>query len=129
VKADIKDLRIVAVDDEQSNLHLFERALQGRCKLALFTDGTDALRDVSKNGCDILLTDIRMPGMDGIEVARRARREDAKIVVIVISAYPDTQAVLDAHAEGVVDLIITKPWRLEQLEGALRVGTSLRQMR
>jgi CheY-like chemotaxis protein len=70
-----------------------------------------------------------MPVMDGIELARASRKNDASLVVVAVSAYPDTQTVLDARAEGVVDLIVTKPWRPEQLDNALRVATSIRSMR
>jgi two-component system, response regulator YesN len=124
-----KKLRIVAVDDEPVNLQLFERALKGRCDLRTFTDGHAALDAMAQSRCDVLLTDVRMPLMDGIELARASRKKDASLVVVVVSAYPDTQTVLDAHAEGVVDLIVTKPWRPEQLDNALRVATSIRSMR
>ena len=81
--------RVLVVDDVQSNLKL----LQARLGIEYFevltaTNGPDAIAICEKGGCDIVLLDVKMPGMDGFEVCRRLRTtpETAHLPIVLLTA-------------------------------------------
>jgi CheY-like chemotaxis protein len=82
-------------------------------------DGRTAIRLVDENPPDIMLLDIAMPGVTGVEVLRhlRGRRRTRTLPVLVVSAYP---RVLTPDDEASVACVLTKPLRIDKLLGAVR---------
>jgi two-component system cell cycle response regulator len=103
--------RVLVVDDVQSNLKL----LQTRLSLEYFevlaaTNGPDAIAICEKGGCDIVLLDVRMPGMDGFEVCRRLRTTpDTAYLPIVLLTALDRPADRVRGLESGADDFLTKP--------------------
>jgi CheY-like chemotaxis protein len=101
-------LRVVLVDDDRRFCATARRALEaeGVAVLAEVADGADAVAAVEKWCPDVVLVDVRMPGVDGLEVARRLRGKAGATVVILIS----TLEVDHGHllAEGLVAGYIPK---------------------
>jgi DNA-binding NtrC family response regulator len=105
----------IAEDDEQL-VEVLGLALtrQGR-KIRLFSSGIavlDALRD---DRCDILLTDLVMPGADGIQILREVKESHPQIIVIIMTGYASIDTAIQAIRGGAYDYI-RKPFKLDELE-------------
>jgi two-component system NtrC family response regulator len=95
-------------------------------------DGNSALERLSVEPCDLVLTDVRMPGMDGRELLRAVRERDADLPVVVMTAYGTIQDAVEAMKAGAADYL-TKPVEREALiltvQKALRVSSLARENR
>lgn len=87
-------IRILVVDDH-SVVHQGLAFILGQNHkmkiMASCTNGTEALGWLHKNDCDVVLADIAMPGMGGIELLKHLRKEKPKLPVLIFSAYPEDQ--------------------------------------
>ncbi len=82
-------------------------------------DAERALSLLGERPADVVLSDIRMPGMDGIELLRLLRQRASKVAVILMTAYDDLPTVATAMREGAVDFLV-KPLELKQLRSVIR---------
>jgi CheY-like chemotaxis protein len=81
--------RILVVDDEEAILYVFERYLSvAGYRVSVATDGHTAVRVGEAGPIDLLITDFRMPGMNGVEVIHALRRLQPELPALVISANP-----------------------------------------
>src|SRR5690242_948209 len=106
---------ILIVDDTLANLQLLEDILsRAGYEVRLATDGVLALRSAQAKQPDLILLDIRMPGMDGYEVCRRLKADEASssIPIIFISMLEDELDKVKGFQAGGVDYI-TKPFNPE----------------
>ena len=114
-------MKILVVDDERAVRDSLQRALELEgYSVELASDGEEALERLSANGePDAMILDVLMPGMDGLEVCRRVRREGNHIPVLMLTARVEVEnrvAGLDAGADDYV----TKPFALEELLARIR---------
>jgi len=106
---------ILIVDDEVKIGTLLRAELgDAGHKSSATTDPADALARVRKRAPDILITDLRMSGMDGITLLRKTREISASTDVIVMTAYASVETALEAMREGAYDYII-KPFTTDEL--------------
>jgi len=122
-------VNIMVVDDTPANLKLLQEMLQAKgYRVLVFPDGKMALNAASKNPPDLILLDIKMPGMNGFEVCERLKSDEALkgIPVIFISALTETAEKVKAFSVGGVDYV-TKPFQFEEINA--RVETHLRLRR
>ncbi|VAX22828.1 histidine kinase [hydrothermal vent metagenome] len=106
---------ILIVDDEDIVATMLERLLQGEGHNTISrSDGFKALEVLETTQVDILITDLRMPGMDGVELVNKARVLHENLDIIVITGYGTMDQFLEALSGGVVDFIL-KPIDREQL--------------
>ncbi|MCZ7421850.1 MULTISPECIES: LytTR family DNA-binding domain-containing protein [unclassified Micromonospora] len=113
-------LRVLAVDDEPPALDELAYHLRADPRVArLHTagDATEALRVLRDDDVDVVFLDIRMPGLDGMELARVLRRFARPPAIVFVTAYDDGAA--DAFDVGATDYV-RKPVRAERLAEALR---------
>lgn len=116
---------ILVVDDDQFVREMLVRGLASQgYETTGFASAEEALKHLSANDADILLTDIRMPGMDGIELLRRAKAIDPGLDVIMMTGYASPESAVEAMKAGASDYI-SKPDNLEEL--SLRVERVLRE--
>lgn len=109
-------VRILVVDDEPDACDFLKQFLTLKgYQATTATSGPEALKKVKEERPDLILLDIRMPGMDGIEVLRRVKEVDVAIGVIMITAVKDEEIGKQALQMGANDYI-TKPLDLEYLE-------------
>lgn len=87
--------------------------------VSVAASGREALERYRRESPDIIITDIEMPGMNGLQLCRTIRGEDRKTPIIVISAYAQTEYLLEAVELGLVKYLI-KPVEEEALFGALK---------
>ena len=111
--------RLLIIDDEPI---VGKRLQQAFGKLGLevvtFTSPLPAMEAMAKEPFDIVVTDLKMEGMDGIEVLRRARQLNSQVRVIIITGYASQETAEVAIREGVFDFL-AKPFRLEELKLAV----------
>jgi two-component system response regulator HydG len=107
--------RILVVEDDPENRDAMVRVLEGAGFKAVNTDnGEQALDRILKQNIDIVIGDLRLPGMDGIELLKRAKTASPDIEVILITGYGTVETAVEALKEGAYDFI-TKPLKKAQL--------------
>jgi DNA-binding NtrC family response regulator len=107
---------ILIVDDHQSARESMSDILQ--CvgyRTVVCASALDALRQLESASVDAIITDLRMPGMDGIEFVRRLQTQSFDVPVIMITAYASVGSAVDAMRHGAFDYI-EKPFDVDQLE-------------
>jgi DNA-binding NtrC family response regulator len=106
---------VLFVDDEEKILRSLEIAFVGEQFNQLFAkSGQEALDILQKEQVHVIATDIRMPGIDGIELLKIVREKYPHIIKIVFTGFMDTSALHTYFNEGEILKIIPKPWKLEQ---------------
>ena len=101
--------RVLIVDDDAASRRLLEVRLRPlACDVATAGDGEQALTAIRKDLPDLVLLDLRMPKMGGIEVLRALHKEAINVPVIVITAHGSVETAVEAMKEGAYDFI-TKP--------------------
>ena len=108
-------IRVLIVDDDQSSLNMLEEFLEEEgFGVVTASDGVEAIEKIREEDLDIILTDLKMPGVDGIEVLKTAKKVDANLHVVIVTGYASLETALQAIKEGAYDYI-TKPFRLEEV--------------
>ncbi|MFW6333464.1 MAG: sigma-54-dependent transcriptional regulator, partial [Thermodesulfobacteriota bacterium] len=112
--------RILLVDDEPGIRKVLRISLEEMgYEVDTAENGTEALRIFREKGAPIVLTDIKMPGMDGIDVLKRIKQENPETEVIVITGHGDMDLAIRSLKHEASDFI-TKPVNDAELENALR---------
>ncbi|MCP4020354.1 MAG: response regulator, partial [Desulfobacteraceae bacterium] len=107
--------RILVVDDEKRVRHACRRFLcQEGCEVQLAENGIDGLKMIEKTHYDIILLDLMMPGICGLDVLKRVKSLHPDTVVIVISGYATLEHAIDAMKKGAFDFI-SKPFSPQDL--------------
>jgi len=121
--------RILAVDDELDMLALLKMIIEGYSDHQVFTTNNpvEAAERLQKEPFDLILTDLKMPGMDGLELLEAAKRQDEEALVMVITAYGTLESAEEAMGKGAFDYI-TKPFRKEQILLAIDRAMRWREM-
>lgn len=121
-----RTMRILVVDDEQSVLELLALicAREGH-EVATAASSTDALAQIKTGLFDLLITDIVMPGMDGLELVRRSKTLHADLMAIVITGHAGQYTLADVLAAGATDLML-KPFRAPELRARLKLAMEQR---
>jgi diguanylate cyclase (GGDEF)-like protein len=122
---------VVVVDDEPSIRELIRLMLtKDGYEVAAFADAPSALEAIrsSPGSCDVLLTDLALPGRSGIDLLRDVTPTDETIVKIVMTGYATVDAAVNALREGAYDFI-QKPVRHAQLSALIRRAIEYRHLR
>lgn len=120
--------RILVVDDEDQVVQIFHDLLtQQGYEVVSCDNGDDAITKVTAGRFDLVLTDINLPGVDGLEVVRAAKAADKDTVVILITGYASTTTAIDALRQGAYDYI-TKPFDLWETAKAIERGLESRNL-
>jgi len=110
--------RVLVADDEASIRDLLAKALAlAEYDVDTVADGRAALERLRLQNYDLLIADLRMPGIDGLSVIRDARRYNAALKVIIITGYSNESSAIDAVNLGVTGYL-TKPFRVPQVLAA-----------
>jgi len=106
--------RILVCDDKENFTKLFQRILpDDKYDVTTASGGARALGLLSATAFDVIVTDIRMPGADGLEVLREARARDPDVEVILMTAYATVPAAVDAMRQGAFDYL-AKPFEPDE---------------
>jgi DNA-binding NtrC family response regulator len=122
-------VKILVVDDEQGICRLLSRLLeQEACKALVANNGFDALKLIKSELPEILFTDIRMPGMDGMELMTKAKELDPDLPVIFITAYADVPGAVNAMKKGAHDYL-PKPFDHHEIVRILHRAMAERKLK
>ena len=106
---------VLFVDDNQSVLTSLERGLLDEPYKTLFaTSGKKALEILEEKKVHVIVTDMRMPEMTGLELLRIVKEKYPHIIRLVLSGYAQITTLLTAINQGEIFKFITKPWKLEE---------------
>jgi len=111
---------LLVVDDEPDLVHSVQDLLRFDYRVLGATRASDGLKIMDKEDVHIVMTDQRMPEMTGVEFLKRLRQTHPDVVRLLITAYADIKAVIDAINQGSVYRYIPKPFDPQELQGVLR---------
>jgi DNA-binding NtrC family response regulator len=113
-------IRVLVVDDERPTRLLMEKELP-RAGYTVMTaeSGEEALEKARAQDFDVILLDLKMPGIGGMEALRRIRDAGASGEVVILTGHPDVDSAIAAMKLGAYDYL-TKPFKLSELEEVLR---------
>src|SRR5262245_23901935 len=121
--------RILVVDDEaNARTALAELLRDEGYQVETAADGFKALPKLEEFAPDLLLTDLKMPGMDGIDLLRRARERDPECAAVVMTAYGAVDTAVAAMRQGASDYL-TKPINVDELSVVLDRALERRRLR
>jgi len=121
--------RVLVVDDEKSMRELLAITLERQgYEVSVAEDGEVAIEAVRRDGFDVIITDLRMPNADGLQVLRAAKEHTPETVVIVITAVGSTETAVEAMKLGAYDYI-TKPFKLDEIHLIIRRALERKRLR
>ena len=108
--------RVLLVDDEPSSLDLLTKMLASRYAIISATDATGALDMLrtKPDAYDVLISDLNMPGMDGLALIREVRRVSARLPIIIITGFSTESSAIEAVNLGVAGYLV-KPFRAHEV--------------
>jgi putative two-component system response regulator len=128
VAKDQAERSILIVDDEKAVIAITERYLSQMGYSCITADsGLEALEKLRKYPCALALCDVRMPGMDGIELLKRIKEYDKDMAVVMVTAVDDRKTAMQAMREGAYDYVI-KPSPLEEILISVQRALQNRQL-
>ncbi len=128
-KEDLKNPRILVVDDEQSMRELLAIVLRREgYDVLLAENGRTAIEILGREPVDLLISDIKMPDMSGVEVLRAAKKVDQDILGIMITAFASTETAIEAMRLGACDYL-SKPFDIDLLKMKVREKVENRHLR
>jgi len=120
--------RILIVDDTGDNVKLIKAMLKSLdSDIDVAVDGEEALRKMTDNDYDIVLLDIMLPKISGIDVLKKVRERDLETPIIVMTAYGSEELAVETLREGGDDYLINKPIRTEDLLDAINKALEKRK--
>src|SRR6478752_8173163 len=124
--------KLLLIDDETDVQYSFQRTFDSPdIELSTASSGEEGLKLIPKLKPDLVLMDIRMGGMTGMETLRRIRQMDSKLLVILMTAYGTTQTAIEAMKLGAYDYLL-KPFDVphlrELVSNALKAANDMRQV-
>jgi CheY-like chemotaxis protein len=112
--------KVLVVDDDPVVARSFDRVLTGKGYAVISArDGVEALQKLKDEQYDVVFTDIKMPGIDGIEVARRIKAAQPWLPVVIVTGYGTDENEAQARAAGVAGFL-RKPLTPEEIEGSTK---------
>ena len=119
---------VLVVDDEDANRRTLERILvREGLDVRHAPDGETALTRLAQEDIWLMLTDLKMPGMDGLTLLKSAKLQDAQLEVILMTAYGTVESAVEAMREGAYDFV-TKPLRRSELVRTVRKALEKRAL-
>lgn len=110
-------IEMLIVDDDKLLCELLEDLLSQEAKIRVVSanNGLDAIKKIRENNFDLILTDLMMPGANGIEVLKTAKEIDEGVHVIIITGFASLETAMEAIRKGAYDYI-TKPFKLDEIK-------------
>ena len=124
--------KLLLIDDEADVQYSFQRIFDSPdIELTTASSGEEGLRIIPKLKPDLVIMDVRMGGLTGLETLRRIRNTNPKLLVILMTAYGTTQTVIEAMKLGAYDYLL-KPFEVPKLKeivlNALKAASDMRQV-
>ena len=113
-------MKIMLVEDEKiTRKTLTDILKKENYDINSFSDGTEALNSLKQDNYDVVVTDLRLPGTNGLDILRSAKEINARTIVIIITAYATVETAIESLKLGAYDYLL-KPFSPEQLLSILK---------
>jgi two-component system response regulator PilR (NtrC family) len=120
--------KILVVDDEQSLREVLSIMLKrAGYSVTIATDGEEAIDFVHKEIFDLVITDLRMPKIDGMEVLKAVKSASPETVVLIITAFATADSAVEAMKQGAYDYL-TKPFQVDEVQLIIRNALEKRRL-
>lgn len=114
------EITILYVDDEPINLFLFNQLFAKKYKVITAESGYAGLNKIEKNpNIEVVISDLKMPGMNGIEFIRKAKELYSNIHYYILTSYDLTPEIDNALRTGLIDKYFQKPFNLQEIESTI----------
>lgn len=110
--------RILIIDDEEPIAELVKASLEDHYNVAVATSAYSGIKYMNEHRADLILLDIKMPGMNGLEALEKIRAQHPEVIVIMLTAYASTQNIEKARNLGAYGFI-TKPFDVNELRNCI----------
>src|SRR2546422_9488200 len=121
--------KILVVDDEQSMTQFLSIVLRKEgCQVTTVNNGREALEKARAENFDVVITDIKMPGMDGIQLLQGIKKHDPSLPVVIMTAYASQQSAIDAVNLGAFQYLI-KNAKNDEIKLVVRNAIEMRRVR
>ena len=122
-----RQTRVLVVDDDQFALRSIAKVLEGESyQVATAASGSEAIDLLKQDSFDLILADLKMPGIDGLEVLRQTREIAPQAVVLIFTGYASLESAIEALREGAYDYLV-KPCSTDELR--LKIEKGLERVR
>ena len=119
-------MELLLVEDESSVISLIQRGLKYEdFQISVATDGLSGLKLASSKKFDLIILDVMLPNMNGLDVCRQIRKFDEDVPILILTALDQTEDVVEAFNRDADDYM-TKPFKLEELRA--RIHRQLRKV-
>jgi len=115
----VTPLTLLLLDDEQDILKALQRLFRKEYAIVAFDNGNDALSYLVNNPVDIIMSDMRMPEMDGAEFLEKSRNIAPDAIRLLLTGYSDIESTAKAINDGGIYTYISKPWDNQSLKVTL----------
>ena len=124
------ETNIIIVDDTREVLSSIQRDLKTEpYNIFYANNGEDALQILSENFCKLIISDIKMPKMDGFELLTRVQEKYPDTIRVVLSGHSDVKLILNLVNKGGIYRYLTKPWEADDLKSTIRQCIELFDLR
>lgn len=113
----MEETHLLYVDDEEINLILFEISFKGHFRLKTTHSPIKALEIVKENKIKVVISDYKMPYMNGMELIREIKKLKPEIVCIILSGYVETDVTTD---NDLLYRYILKPWKFDDMKSIIK---------
>ena len=115
-----RPVRVLLTDDEELYAESLAKVLRRRgMEIRTARDGFEALSLISAEEYDVIVLDMRMPGMDGLELQRKIKEIHPNATIIIMTAYASVETAVEAMKQGAYDYVV-KPFDPDDLEHLIR---------
>jgi len=119
-------IKILYVDDEPINLMLFEHTFQAKYETKIASSGWDGLEELhNDSGIKIVISDMRMPGMNGLEFITQAKEMYPHILFYILTGYDISEEIAAALKDGLIHKYFQKPFKMVEIDKAISEAFSI----
>jgi response regulator RpfG family c-di-GMP phosphodiesterase len=116
-----KNVTLLYVDDEPINLTLFEINFKKKYTVVTAESGEEGLEKLEGNeDIIVVISDMKMPGMNGIEFIKKAKEQYNNIAYFILTAFDINTEIKDALDEKLIDKYFSKPFNMQEIDAAIQ---------
>jgi len=115
-----KQVNILYVDDEQLNLELFALVFKKKFNVITAKSGFEGLKRLEENNdISVVISDMRMPGMNGVEFISKAKKKFKNIVFLILTGFEITEEIAEALKKRLINKYFKKPFNSKEIENTI----------
>jgi two-component system, response regulator, stage 0 sporulation protein F len=116
-----ENTKLLYVDDEPINLKLFTINFKSKFQVITAGSGFEGLSRLQSNlDTRVVISDMKMPGMNGIEFIRTAKKDFPEILFFILTGFDISEEIADALNEGIINKYFRKPFNMKEIESSIQ---------